>query len=335
MNAIVYKILFFALLLIGAGPSLEASMLGKYGPKIRIAVAQFGATDHFAAVYGGWNLGGGLSAQLVTSLINSGRVVVVERATLSKVLIEQELGQSQLSSPFTQTPAGQLLGVDYLIVGQVTEFEERQMGGGASLSVMKGFGPKISGDVMAAHVGIDLRVIDTRTGEILHSHRSQGRAWEKAGGAKIDYKLVDFGGEIFHKTPLGKATRRAITDAMGFILGVVEKRTENFSWLARVIEIDGPYVYFDAGKLANIEIGNRFLISSVEKVLTDPETNEILGLVEHNIGQVEAVTVDLKYTKAQIRTAGPISIGDLVRFASEKNPAQASPKTLIGYKILE
>src|SRR3990167_7827111 len=115
-----------------------ATALPKQGPKARVAVSQFGTTDRFASVYGGWNIGGGLAAQLVTALIDTGRVVVVERAILSKVLIEQELGQNRLSSSFTQTPSGQLLGVDYLIVGEVTEFEEQQMGGGAALSVMKG-----------------------------------------------------------------------------------------------------------------------------------------------------------------------------------------------------
>ncbi|MDO8462385.1 MAG: CsgG/HfaB family protein [Deltaproteobacteria bacterium] len=300
-----------------------------------MAVSQFGATDRFASVYGGWNIGGGLAAQLVTSLIESNRAVVVERAILSKVLIEQELGQSRMSSPFTQTPAGQLLGVDYLIVGEVTEFEERQMGGGGGLSIMKGFGPKISGDATAAYVGIDLRVIDTRTGEILHSHRASGRAWEKAFGTKIDYKFIEFGGDVFQKTPLGKATRRAIDDALQFILEVVEKRTHEFSWLARVIEVEGEDVYFDAGVQANIRPGDRFTISSVQKVLTDPETNEILGLVEKKIGEANASQVELKYTRARFLGNILPKVGDLVRFQSKREiHSEEGQINLVGYKIL-
>lgn len=333
MNANVFK---FLLVIFLAGVSSEtfAASLPKQGPKARVAVAQFGTTDRFASVYGGWNIGGGLAAQLVTSLIESGRVVVVERAILSKVLIEQELGQSRLSSPFTQTPAGQLLGVDYLIVGEVTEFEERQMGGGAALAVMKGFGPKMSGDFTAAHVGIDLRVIDTRTGEILYSHRAQGKAWERAISTKIDYKFIDFGGDLFHKTPLGKATRRATDDALQFILEVIEKKTEEFSWLARVIETEGGFVYFDAGQRAGVMRGDRLRLSAVQKVLTDPETNEILGLVEQEVGLIEAVEVDMKYTRARLLGNFRPQIGDLVRMTEKRMEAVSPHTTLSGYNIL-
>ncbi len=309
--------------------------LSKSGPKVRVAVAQFGATDRFVSVYGGWNIGGGLAAQLVTSLVETGRVVVVERSVLSKVLIEQELGQARLSSPFTKTPAGQLLGVDYLIVGEVTEFEERQMGGGGGFAIMKGFGPKVSGDAVAAHVAMDLRLIDTRTGEILYSHRAQGRAWDKALATKIDYKLIEFGGDIFHKTPLGKATRRAITDAIDFILETIERRVEDFTWLARIIATEGPYLYFDAGQKTKIEVGDRFRISSVTKVLTDPETNEILGLVEQDRGRAKAVIVEPKYTKAIRLSSFSAKIGDLVHFASQRHIEERASFHPTGYQILE
>lgn len=335
MREIVCKSLIAVFLLLTGSIVSHAASLPKQGPRGRVAVSQFGTTDRFASVYGGWNIGGGLAAQLVTLLIDTGRVVVVERAILSKVLMEQELGQAQLSSPFTQTPAGQLLGVDYLIVGEVTEFEERQIGAGGGVSISKTFGPKVSGEFVAAHVGIDLRVIDTRTGEILHSHRAQGRAWERATSVKIDYKFVEFGGDLFYKTPLGKATRHAISDALQFILEVVEKRTEEFSWMARVIEVEGNTLYFDAGKKADIQIGDQFRVSSVQKVLTDPETNEILGLVERELGLAEAVQVELKYTQAQI--IGPFRprIGDLVRLVGKKGLSQSVSPSLIGYQMLE
>lgn len=342
-NSLSLLLGFLALVLFEASTQ-AVGLLPKQGPKARVAVAQFGATDRFASVYGGWNIGGGLAAQLVTSLIDSNRAVVVERAILSKVLIEQELGQNRLSSAFTQTPSGQLLGVDYLIVGEVTEFEEQQMGGGAALSIMKSFGPKISGQATAAHVGMDLRVIDTRTGEILCSHRAQGRAWEKALSTKIDYKFIEFGGDMFHKTPLGIATRRAINDALQFILEVIDKKTAEFSWLARVIEVDGSDVYFDAGRNASLQNGDRFSVSSVRKVLTDPETNEILGLVENRLGDVEAVSVDLKYTRARILGGFRPNVGDLIRMAGHRtaetevlpgSPGGGMSGNATGYKIME
>ncbi len=300
---------------------------------MRVAVANFGTTDRFASVYGGWNIGGGLAAQLVTALIKTERVVVVERAILSKVLIEQELGESRLLTPMTRMPAGHLLGVDYMIVGEVTEFEERQIGAGMGAKL---FGVKFGGEINAAQVGIDMRVVDTRTGEILHSHYSQGRAWEKAGGVKFDYKVMEFGGDAFHKTPLGKATRNTIEDAVGFILSVIDKQTEEYTWLGRVIEVDGGIVYFNAGSADAIAQGDRFRLSSVKKVLTDPETNQVIGLVESDLGSAEAVYVDRKYTKAKIMGAFKPKVGDIVRFAEsrmrESVPAESYET---GYTLME
>jgi curli biogenesis system outer membrane secretion channel CsgG len=334
MNKIVCKLFILIIfgLLAWVSPA-QAKPLLNNGPKIRVAVAQFGATDRFASVYGGWNIGGGLAAQLVTSLIDTKRVVVVERATLSKVLIEQELGQSQISSRFTKTPAGHLLGVDYLIIGQVTEFDERQMGGGAGLSIMKGFGPKISGQAKAAHVAIDLRIVDTRTGEILHSHRAQGRAWDKALGGKIDYTFIEFGGDIFHRTPLGKASRRAIGSAVDFVLDVIDQRNEDFSWLARVIEVDGPTIYFDAGQDSNIQQNDLFRITTVQKVLTDPETNEILGLIEHDVAYAKSKYVEKKYTVARALEPHRARVGDLVRLVRENHLIESEEPS--SYRVME
>ncbi|MDO8584046.1 MAG: CsgG/HfaB family protein, partial [bacterium] len=307
------------------------------GHKARVAVAQFGATDRFAAVYGGWNIGGGLAAQLVTALIDTRRMVVVERATLSKVLMEQELGQAGMASQFTNTPTGQLLGVDYMIVGEVTEFEEREMGGGGSVAVLKGFGPKVSGEAIAAYVGMDIRLVDTRTGEILLSHQSKGRAWEKAVGTKIDYKVIDFGGDLFHKTPLGRATRRAIEDAVEVIAQTLQQRTKDLNWLARVIDTDGSYLYFDAGENEKIRPGDSFRVTTIQKVLTDPETNELIGLVEEENGLARAVEVALKYTKAEFIGGKRPAVGALIRFAGEQ-PARDSASVSMaegGYDVME
>jgi len=257
----------------------------------------------------------------------------VERAMLSKVLIEQELGESQLLSPMTKQPTGHLLGVDYMIVGEVTEFEERQMGAGMAAGFL---GIKTSGEVNAAHVGIDLRLVDTRTGEILYSHRAQGKVWEKAMGAKVNYKIIDFGGEAFHKTPLGMATRRAIGNAVEFILGVIEKQVEEFSWLGLVIEADGGMVYFNAGNDKGIATGDIFRITTVRKVLTDPETNQIIGLVEGDMGTAQAVHVDRKYTKARLLGNFMPRQGDIVRFADKtRREVSINETEPIGYEVME
>lgn len=318
-------ILFIILILIDAGlvaPSRAAEPPAPAtGAKVRVAVARFGASDRFAQVYGGWDIGGGLAAQLVTDLINSGKVIVVERAILSQIIREQELTASKLVTKETAAQVGQLLGVDYLIVGEVTEFEQKAVGSGGHFGLFKWLFPKASAEFTAAHVGIDLRIIDTSTGEILHSYRSEGRAWEKAVAVELNSPIsFTFGGDAFQKTPLGKATRQVIHEALGFVLGTVQERLRSYStWLAKIIHQEENWVYINAGSAAQVHIGDRLSVFSIKKVLTDPETNQIIGMIENPTAELTVVFVSEKLSKARILGTTLPHKGDIVRF-SEKSP---------------
>lgn len=305
---------------LGLPPAWAEPVAAGPAGKVRVAVARFGATDRFAQVYGGWDIGGGLAAQVVTELINTGKVVVVERAILSQIMREQELSASKLVTKETAAQVGQLLGVDYLIVGEVTEFEQKAVGVGGRAGFLTWLFPKASAEFTAAHVAIDLRIIDTSTGEILHSYRSEGRAWEKAVAIDINFPTLTFGGDAFHKTPLGKATRQTIQDALGFILGAVQERLRTHSTgLGKVIHLEENLVYINAGANAQVHVGDRLSIFSVKKVLTDPETNQVVGVIENPIGELSVVFVSEKFSKARVLGNTLPHKGDIVRF-SDKNP---------------
>lgn len=312
---------------------------GGSGVKVRVAVAKFGANDRFAQVYGGWDIGGGLSAQLVTELIDSGQVIVVERGILSQIIQEQELANAKLVSKETAAQVGKLLGVDYLIVGEVTEFEQREVGGGGHFGLFKWFFPKISAEFAAAHVGIDLRVIDTTTGEILHSHRASGRAWEKAGAVELN-SIVNFtfGADAFHKTPLGKATRKVIHESLQFVIGAVQARVQSYSsWVGKVIHVEGETIYINAGTFSQVQMGDRLSVFSIKKVLTDPETNQVVGLIENPIGELVVTAAEEKFSKAQVVNAAAFpKKGDVVRFSeSLATPGNLEkPEAREGYEKL-
>src|SRR5438045_200416 len=117
------------------GPSAIAPAKVPSGPKKRISVAKFDANGAFVAVYGGWDIGGGLAAQLTSALVNSGQFIVVERPDLGAVLKEQELAQLNLTSKMSGPQAGRLLGTQLIVRGSVTEFEQDAEGGGLNVGV--------------------------------------------------------------------------------------------------------------------------------------------------------------------------------------------------------
>ena len=108
---------------------LQGGLPGPTGPKKRIAVAKFDAAGAFMAQYGGWDIGGGLAAQLTTALVNSGYFIVVERAELTPVLREQDMAMQKIVSKETAALVGRILGAQLLVAGSVTEFDQRAGGG--------------------------------------------------------------------------------------------------------------------------------------------------------------------------------------------------------------
>lgn len=55
---------------------------------------------------------------------------VIERSSLDRVLGEQNLQMSGLTDPVTATKVGKILGVDAIVLGNVTASQKYQTGGG-------------------------------------------------------------------------------------------------------------------------------------------------------------------------------------------------------------
>ena len=204
--------------------STVASDVSSYtGLKARIAVQRF---DVRAAKAGG-EIGGGLRDMLATALVESNHFSVVERQELSTLMQEQELAASGAIEKSTRAQRGVLKGADLIITGSVTEFEGHASGGGGGAfggligGVIGGLGATMN----KAHIGVDLRIVDTSTGEILAAKKVVGEAKD----ANIGTVLGGFGGGYFggvglgmyKNTPMEKAVRICIGEAVRYLIAAV------------------------------------------------------------------------------------------------------------------
>lgn len=276
------------------------------GLKKVVAVSRF---DNRTAYVGGGQvmIGDGMADQLADSLIQSGQFVVLERQTLTDVISEQDMAASGRFQKSRSARTGKLTSAQILVKGTITEFESESAGSGTGIG-FKGF--RIGGKREEAHVGLIVRLIDTTTGEVLDSKRVEGKA--KAGGFKlgVDIKGVDFGTEGFHKTPLGKATQIAIDSAVEFIAS----KLRSIPFQGRIIKVKEEGVYISAGEKTGASVGDVFAVYSVGEELVDPDTGELLGLEEEQIGSVKIFKVKEKYSKAKIARGGKgIKRGDIIR----------------------
>jgi len=165
----------------------------------------------------GWwysDVGSDLSGMLTNELAGTGKFKVVERAKLGKVLDEQDLADSGRVKKSTGAKIGQVTGAQYLVVATVTAFDTKTSGtrGGVSFR-----GVSVGGKKEEAYIAVDLRVIDTTTGEIEHSRTIEARS--SSGGLNVGLYRGGFGGNLGKEsnTPTGKAIRAMIMEISEYL----------------------------------------------------------------------------------------------------------------------
>jgi curli biogenesis system outer membrane secretion channel CsgG len=281
-----------------------------FGPKKRVAVLDFkvkaaGAED---------KIGSSMAEMLITALHNTGRYIVLERESqaFKDMLREQDLGKEGRIMPETAAKFGELLGAQVLIKGVVTEFCQYETIKGVGLFV-KGL-TLGGGGIITAHVAVDIRMFDTSTGEIIESHRTEQKARTVvvAGGVKIGDVVI--GGVDFHKTPLGKATRKAIEDMVDFIVSQLKAKP----WEGRIVIVKNDKVIINAGLDVGIRVGDIMDVWTTGEELIDPVTGLSLGVEEgEKIGTIEVTDVKEKYSVAKILTGTGFKRNDIIRMLSE------------------
>jgi curli biogenesis system outer membrane secretion channel CsgG len=277
------------------------------GLKKRLAVLRFDNKVKTPIPDASWKIGEGLTEMLTSELFKSGRFILVERAALTDIVKEQELGQTGLVRKETATKVGELLGAQLLIAGAVTEFEARSRGGGGGVGV-RGFA--LNMQTNSAHVAVDVRLVDASTGQILSSLNAEAQAQETGLGFAANIRGVNFGSAGFEKTPLGQATREAIHKAVLFII----KEMEVVPWTGRVVQVKDGQVYVNAGTNVNLKPGVKLAAYLKGEDLVDPSTGLNLGSKDRLVGAVTVTQVQDKFSIGAFAGEGTLKRGDLLKF---------------------
>jgi len=262
------------------------------GPKRSIVVDKFDSLSTFAAAYGNWDIGGGLSAMLTTALDQSGRFVILERANLDRVIGEQQIKAANVRNPTAGPEFGGITAAQFIVIGSVTEFGAEDKGGGLNIGVAgaNGLGGLLGIKKTEGAVAMDLRIVDTTTSQVVQTLKVKEPISTTSVSAGTNYKAMTLGGDSFNNTPLGEATRHAIEKAVAEIVAASERSP----WQALVVEVDGRNVAINAGSGSGVKKGDRFDVERVVGKLTDPATGEVLSIRRKALGTVEIKSVEQK-----------------------------------------
>jgi curli biogenesis system outer membrane secretion channel CsgG len=158
---------------------------------------------------------------LTNELASTEKFKMVERKQLGAVLGEQDLGLSGAVKKSTAAKAGKMTGAQYLVTGTVSAYEENVKGSGGGIG-FKGIG--VGGKKEEAYIAIDLRVVDTTSGEVSFTRTVEARAGSKALAVGINKGGVSAGFGKMEKTPAGKAIRACLIEASDYLTcAMVEK----------------------------------------------------------------------------------------------------------------
>ncbi len=177
-----------------------------------MAVAEF--TNDSGAGWWGGGVGEDLAAMLTNELASSGKFSMVERSKMDAVTQEQDLAESGRIKPSTAAKMGQMTGAQYLVLGTVSSYEEDVSDTGGGISI----GPvTLGGNAAKAYMAVDLRVVDSTSGEIVFSRTIEGRS--SSGGVDIGAAFDNFAGQLGSqkRTPAGKAIRACLVECASYL----------------------------------------------------------------------------------------------------------------------
>jgi curli biogenesis system outer membrane secretion channel CsgG len=252
------------------------------------------------------NIGEGIRSMLTVRLSGSPRLTMVERSAIDGLLDEQNLGVSNRVRKGTNARVGQLAGADVMLLGDIVIFGRDDTTKHKGLVAVLGRINPIAGAVAGlkrsekAVVGINLRLVDTETGEVIETAEARGESSRssKDYGGVLGVKGVAVGARSamtssnFQETIIGEATSNAVAE----IVKVLETRVPQLPPKARDIEgrvasIAGAGAVLTVGSESGVLRGDRFEILKIKGETRDPVTKEVLDLDVVKVGELVADTV--------------------------------------------
>jgi curli biogenesis system outer membrane secretion channel CsgG len=257
--------------------------------------------------------GTGLADMLTTALVGSKRFVVLERQNLEEVLRERALAGSPDADADSFASLAKVLGAQVIIRGAVTELALRKSG--SAVGGVLGDTLGLSKSKTEAVVGIDMKLIDIGTGQVLDSIRTEGKVQSGSQAVTLTTKDLKLGQASFNNSPLGKAVRQAIDDA---VLKICQKM-EPIPWEARIAEIveeEGGKLtlYVNAGKDSGLKVGDVLEVLRLGAEIKDPDTHLVIGRTQpKKLGRIKVEQIEDKLTLCAVLDAEGYQKGDTVR----------------------
>ena len=255
--------------------------------------------------YGDCNaeLAAGFRAMLETAIVRTGKMDVMERMEWDAIVAERGLDESGI----TDRPSGLggLTGVDYYVYGAITRFGA--LGRGMVLP-----NTTVRRSSVETEMGVDVKVADTSTGRIVLAD-SVTATVTRSSRSEV--------GGIVRAT----GTADPFADVQAALAAKVAAAVVTSRIPIKVIDVepDGALI-LNYGE-SMLRPGDRFAAFAVGRSYVDPDTGQVLGARETEVGAVEVVVVEPMFAAARV-VAGEVGEGAVLKRARRAPPEASAPK---------
>jgi hypothetical protein len=195
-------------------------------------------------------------------LISSGQFLVFERPDLEKIRREQQLSGQE-----------NLIGVDTLIVGSVTEF-------GRSIGGKVGFLSATKNQVAKAKV--EVRLIDVKTGQAFFTATGSGEANTETGS------IAGYGSRADYDATLNdRAIGAAISDLMNAIVNKMSERP----WKTDILKVESGRAFISGGDRQGLKQGDRLAVMREGQKVKSQQTGFVITLPSERVAILKVISL--------------------------------------------
>jgi hypothetical protein len=234
---------------------------------------------------------------VTTAIVKAGRVDLVERDKMEKVLDEQRLRLTgAIDDASKAAEVGKLLGAEAVIFGAVTNATQQTT-------------DRFAYDVVRTEVRIDARAVDTTTGRVLFAESGAGASETKIIRS-ADGTLIS--GLRDAREEYRKAAEQATSSVGG-------RLAQFFPALGFVLRADGDRVVVDLGTESGVGPGDLLIAFRPLQRLVHPVTQQELGWEKQLIDVLVVRSIESRSSVLERKHAGDASLraGDVVVWSAK------------------
>ncbi len=204
-------------------------------------------------------LGKQVTDMLSRALTESGAFIVLERPDVGRLKDEAALTGAKLD----------LVGVDTLTVGSVTEFGRKVVGETGFLSDSK---------KQVAFAKLDIRLVDSTTGQVFKALSGAGEASTETAS------IAGFGSQAGYDGTLGDT---ALRNAVSEIVGKMSTELLSRPWQTGILKQQGERVFISGGKSQGLKAGMQLSVETRGERVKSPQTGFTITLPGEEVARIQ------------------------------------------------